>query len=155
MNRMLVQNKRKKVEVKKYVKKFSDQLILQNQNHELKVQKEILRTIYDYTKGKCWRSNKNWLNGRTLDNWYGVVSSLNRVKILKLNWNALRGPIPTIYPQYLEELQLADNELTGKIPSTFPNSLRTLYLNNNKLSGQIPDKFPPRLQSLYLHNNQP
>lgn len=100
-----------------------------------------LIVFYNKTDGANWTQSTNWLTG-SLDTWYGVTMTNNRVDSLKLQGNNIRGVIP---PQlgYVDEatyLSLAENILKDTVPSTFEdfNQLITLELHANELN-EIPD----------------
>ena len=119
-----------------------------------------LEALYDATGGPNWTDNTNWKTSAPLDEWYGVTTDANgRVTTLRLDGNALSGPIPAELGNLanLRELGLPSNELTGSIPVEFGRltSLTWLGLWNNALTGPIPEALGRlvNLRALWLYGN--
>ena len=79
----------------------------------------------------------------------------NKLEILDLNFNSIKGTIPAEYGTELTNLQslnLASNELTGRLPSTLVNlvNLESIWLSGNKLRGTISDKILERWTNLVV-----
>lgn len=82
-----------------------------------------LVALYNTTDGPNWSVNTNWLQtGTTINQWYGVTVSGNRVVKLNLNNINLVGTLPAALGQLpLTHLYVQDNHLSGGIPA-FPNA---------------------------------
>ncbi len=85
------------------------------------------------------------------------LSTLTKLKLLRLELNQLSGSIPDLSTlTKLDTLSLTNNQLSGAIPdlSALPD-LTLLFLNRNQLSGAIPDLSAlTKLQYIVLSNNQ-
>ena len=119
-----------------------------------------LEALYDVTGGPGWIENTNWRTSAPLGDWHGVSTDDDgRVRRLRLDSNALTGPLPGELGELtrLETLNLADNELSGPIPAGLGRltQLRRLFLNGNALTGPIPAELGrlTRLRNLYLGRN--
>ncbi len=118
-----------------------------------------LADVYYGTNGPGWNHNDGWLAG-TVDTWYGVTVSGDRVTSLDLNRNNLVGNIPATIGNLdaLVRIDFWTNHLSGSIPPEIGNltNLTRLYLNNNELSGNIPVEIGQlgQLTLLYLNGNQ-
>ena len=97
--------------------------------------------LYNSTNGDGWTNNTNWLSG-SIDTWYGVTVSGDRVTWLNLPNNQLVGSIPSSIGNLtgLTYLYLNNNQLTGSIPALIGNltNLFAVYLRNNHLNGFDP-----------------
>ena len=120
-----------------------------------------LVALYNATGGPGWIARTNWLSGRPLDEWFGVITdSAGRVAELVLWDNQLTGPIPAELGDLtnLRVLYLGFNELTGPIPAELGNltNLNELYLSGNQLTGPIPAELGnlTNLSNLDLGGNQ-
>ena len=120
-----------------------------------------LVALYNSTNGPNWQDKTNWLSGRPIGEWKGVLTnSLGRVYDLTLAWNRLSGTIPAELGNlaFLSSLYLYNNHLSGQIPSEIGDLSNLIYveLNYNRLSGQIPSELGnlTKLERLYLHRNQ-
>lgn len=99
--------------------------------------------------------NKIGLNGTLLQD---LFSRLDKLQILSLSQNKLRGTIPPLsQATSLSNLLLDGNELSGPIPNSLAQltNLEVVNLRNNYLSGNLPDS--PNFISLTFfdvsHNN--
>lgn len=124
-------------------------------------EREALVALYEATDGPNWIENANWLTGKPLGEWYGVlVDDVGRVKILSLSDNQLTGTVPPELGNLasLAYLSLHNNELTGTIPPELGNlaSLATLYLSANELTGAVPPELGnlASLATLTLKHNK-
>mmetsp|Transcript_32446 Transcript_32446/g.36919 ORF Transcript_32446/g.36919 Transcript_32446/m.36919 type:complete len:505 (+) Transcript_32446:42-1556(+) len=88
-----------------------------------------------------WNNDKNWMSGRNVCDWYGVVCDNNNIIIgLNLSQNNLRGTIPSelvILGGSLRVLDLGNNQLHGTIPPNLSSAmiqLDLLFLENNQLN---------------------
>ena len=115
--------------------------------------------LYNSTDGDNWTNNTNWKSG-TIDTWYGVTVSGDRVTGLDIPNNNLAGSIPSSIGNLtnLTNLNLCVNDLTGTIPSSIENltSLESLDLAGNDLTGSIPSEVGSLTSLTYLdlENNQ-
>ncbi len=107
-----------------------------------------LAALYEATDGPNWTDNENWLTDAPLGEWFGVTVGNHdgRITSLRLNGNALSGPIPPELGDLasLEGLYLyGENALSGPIPPELGDlaSLEELFLSENNLSGPIPPEF--------------
>ncbi|SNS48843.1 Repeat domain-containing protein [Ekhidna lutea] len=96
-----------------------------------------LVALYDETNGPGWINSAGWTDSVSLDNWYGVSMSGNRVTKLDLSSNNLFGQIPGEIgnADALDTLNLSANSLRDSIPNeiTNVNSLISLQLQGNEL----------------------
>ncbi len=120
-----------------------------------------LTELYNSTNGDNWTRNDNWLDENvSLDEWYGVVVSDERVIIVDLSENNLTGVLPSEleYLTHLEKLGLNNNHIGGTIPPEVGNmdNLERLYLNGNEFDGSIPPEISnlENLERIYLNDNQ-
>jgi Leucine-rich repeat (LRR) protein len=115
--------------------------------------------LYDSTDGDNWTNNTNWKSD-TIDTWYGVTVSDNRVTQLDLHSDNLSGTIPSSIGDLtnLTYLDLENNQLSGSIPSSIGNlpNLLTLDFNENNLTGSIPSSIGDlsELRNLFLEDNE-
>ncbi len=128
-----------------------------------------LKALYTGTDGANWIDKTGWKdwdfttntppNAEVAAGWKGVTVVGNRVKVLDLADNGLKGAIPVGVGNLtgLEQLYLNSNKLTGAIPTELGNltNLKELYLCNNDLSSQIPTQLSnlTNLTTLDLANN--
>ncbi len=120
-----------------------------------------LAVLYGGTGGPNWTTRTNWLSEAPLDEWYGVTTDADgRVTTLSLEYNNMRGPLPSELGRMdrLEQLNLHGNGLTGNIPPEIGQLDKLILLNisNNLLDGSIsPDLGQlDALTSLRLDFNQ-
>ena len=117
-----------------------------------------LIALYNSTDGDNWYNS--WNLDESINTWFGVTVSRNRVIRIQLNFNQLDGSIPNQLGNLseLRWLRLPNNRLSGPIPSELGNLIRltTLELNSNRLSGSIPSELGnlTLLTGLYLNSNQ-
>ena len=126
-----------------------------------------LMALYLATGGGDWDVSDNWLTGKPLSDWHGVVAdsagrvvelrvaqnnlryrlppelgSLRELRVLHLENNELLREIPRELGKlrHLRELRLSFNDLTGAIPAGLGNlsNLVELHLNDNDISGEVP-----------------
>ncbi len=126
--------------------------------------KDALTALYYRTGGKSWTRSDNWLSDEPLGEWHGVTTDADgRVTALSLRDNNLVGNIPRALGfggnlDKLEVLALDGNSLKGEIPSELGNltGLTRLALNRNDLKGRIPDNLKnlKNLSILGLANNR-
>ncbi|MFZ5517870.1 MAG: leucine-rich repeat domain-containing protein [Candidatus Zhuqueibacterota bacterium] len=118
-----------------------------------------LVALYDSTKGANWTNKTNWLSG-SVDTWYGIVVSENRVVAITLDQNNLTGHLPPAlgYLTQLDYFSVYGNQLTGAIPRELGNltKLISLRLEMNQLTGEIPSEIGNlvNLQEFSLYDNQ-
>ena len=120
-----------------------------------------LASLYSATDGDNWVKNTNWLSGRPLGKWHGIVTDdAGRVTEIRLPQNLLIGELPPEISELTEltHLDLRRNELIGEIPDDLDDlvNLDSLNLAHNLLSGEIPSELGnlPNLESLSLESNQ-
>ena len=119
-----------------------------------------LVALYEATDGLHWTRSDNWLTDAPLGGWRGVsVDGFGRVTDLRLDRNALSGPIPAELGNLasLRVLSLGYNTFSGPIPPELGNLARLewLLLTSNDLSGPIPPELGnlARLEALGLARN--
>ena len=130
-----------------------------------------LVALYHATGGPGWRHDTNWLEDKSLKDWYGVeVNGDGRVTDLRLGgWdeslqehvgNGLTGSLPPELGtlSHLRWLEIGGNSgLTGPIPAALGNLTRLVDLNlqANRLTGSIPAALGrlPDLERLLLGSN--
>ena len=119
-----------------------------------------LEALYDATGGARWTNSRNWKTQAPLGDWHGVsTDAAGRVRRLRLDRNALTGPIPGALGDLarLEELSLWENRLTESIPTALGRltNLEWLNLDRNDLTGSIPTELGRlvKLRGLYLQGN--
>lgn len=101
-----------------------------------------LTALFAATDGADWTATEGWGTSTDPCGWFGVICNGDGVAELKLDFNGLRGEIPTNIGGLvnLQRLDLGFNNLTGTIPSEIGDlvSLDTLYLDHNDLTGELP-----------------
>ena len=128
-------------------------------DNDADAERAALVAIYDATDGDNWTENMNWKSQEPVGDWYGVTVENGVVTGLDLEFNNLRGVLPSEIGDLtsLEELRLNGNNLTGAIPSAIGNltSLQGLSLSANSLSGAIPSAIGnlTNLRQLFLSSN--
>ena len=116
--------------------------------------------LYQSTNGKDWSTNNNWLTAKPVSSWYGVTVSGNRVRGLLLDFNNLKGALPSSIGNLtaITSLSASFNEISGAIPDSIGalSSLEDLDMEYNKLSGSIPASFTnlTALELVSLNNNR-
>jgi hypothetical protein len=145
---------------------------------------DALVSFYNSTGGPNWMFKRGWLETKQPCDWYGVKCGAGRVTAITMNYNELRGSLPSemgnlaklqtlsLYFNHLSEplppelgnlsdlemLILHSNKLSGHIPPELGNlsSLRKLDLESNSLSGRIPPELGnlTNLETLNLNNNE-
>ena len=71
-----------------------------------------LIALYNATGGPSWTTNTNWLQSRTVNDWFGITVSGGHVTEISLNNNKLNGSMGTVLTPlggYLTTLDLSDN----------------------------------------------
>ncbi|MAE82065.1 MAG: hypothetical protein CMB80_04970, partial [Flammeovirgaceae bacterium] len=115
-----------------------------------------LHKVYEGLVGSGWTNNTNWLT-TSIDQWYGVSITSNRVSALDLSSNNLVGQVPAEigYLSNLETLDLSGNVLSDSFPDETVDLtiLSALYLNDNQLN-HLPDLSSiDSLQTVVVDNN--
>jgi Leucine-rich repeat (LRR) protein len=116
--------------------------------------------LYNSTDGPNWVNNTNWLTEKPVSDWYGIYLTGNRVTIIYITSNGLKGTLPSSLGNLtnLYWLSLIANQLSGSIPPQLGNltDLIYVYLGNNQLSGSIPSELGKlvNLNELRLEYNQ-
>ena len=105
--------------------------------------RDVLRILYDRTRGNAWADGTNWVGDEPLADWAGVETDEDgRVVGLSLTGNNLRGMIHPSIGQLdrLVTLDLSRNWISGSIPAELGDlsRLRDLVLSVNGLSGLLP-----------------
>jgi hypothetical protein len=106
-----------------------------------------LAVIYLQTGGADWNNSTNWLSGKSICVWYGVLCG------------DPGHPSDHFLAEKVRELDLEGNNLVGQLPESIAmlRELRVLWLSSNSLSGQVPDEALgslPVLLVLYMDHNQ-
>ncbi len=123
---------------------------------------EALVALYDSTSGAGWYNKWNVsVNNLHEGSWYGISIENGHITGIDLNYNALKGSIPSKIKDLtsLKELNLSSNSnLTGSISTSVGNltNLEVLKLNNCSLTGNIPATLGnlSKLQTLHLQSNK-
>ena len=116
-----------------------------------------LIALYEALDGPDWRRNGRWFEGPAWS-WEGVNIENNRVVLLDLRHNRVKGAIPSAIGQLtgLRHFSLDDNDIT-EIPPEIGrlNNLKSLGLQNNEI-GEIPPEIGnlDSLTGLWLMRNQ-
>lgn len=84
--------------------------------------------------------------------------NLNKLQSIRFQYNHLTGEIPSQLfsaSPYLYSIYIGYNDLTGPLPLMYTNNIETLNLGPNKLSGAIPSSLVtmPKLKALILLGN--
>ncbi len=81
-----------------------------------------LRKIYEYSDGKNWKNNTNWLSNKDVSTWYGITVENGHVKSLLLPNNNLKNTgqlsLSISFLKNLTVIDLSYNILTQKSLST-------------------------------------
>ena len=112
-----------------------------------------LVALYNSTNGSGWANKTNWLSG-SVDTWYGVTITGNRVTNLSITNNNMVGSLPSELGDLtaIIGLFLSDNEISGTIPASLSNlkEMWTLRLSHNNLTGTIPTSLESLEKLRYL-----
>jgi hypothetical protein len=141
---------------------IASQLTDSMSNHSVH-QRYGLSLLYFATQGYSWTSHDNWLSDDGLCDWNHIDCSIDPITHdeyvigIKLANNNLHGSIPSLFLEYLPNLQVLDlshNNLEGTIPSNV-HALTKLILNNNNLTGLLPSSliYSTSMETLSLHSN--
>jgi hypothetical protein len=106
-----------------------------------------LAVIYLQTGGADWNNSTDWLSGKSICVWYGVLCG------------DPGHPSDHFLAEKVRELDLEENNLVGEVPESIAmlREMRVLWLSNNSLSGEVPDEALgslPVLLILYMDHNQ-
>lgn len=117
--------------------------------------KAALTAIFHATGGTGWTNKYHWLSQTvTVDQWFGVTVTNDRVTKLELYGNNLTGSIPAEIGNLtaLELLDFNGNNLIGNIPAELENLtvLNALHLGGNQLSGAVPNNLLKLVNLSYL-----
>ncbi|CBN74819.1 Hypothetical leucine rich repeat protein [Ectocarpus siliculosus] len=120
----------------------TDRAVLMAVYHETNGPPEKKARPWAAAKG-AWQKRKGWGKSSPLGNWDRVtVDRLGRVTTLELQFNNLKGPIPSALGGLtaLQTLHVHNNQLSGVIPPELGwlTALTDLELQTNKLTGPIP-----------------
>jgi hypothetical protein len=97
-------------------------------------------------------------NGKLPVTW-GALPGMEDLRILFMNSNTLKGPLPPSWGglRELQYMRLYDNQLTGPLPAEWSGLTKAweLYLMRNNLEGPLPASWGglSTLQQLLLHGN--
>jgi hypothetical protein len=98
--------------------------------------------LYKTMDGANWLHKDFWLTKAPLDSWYGITVENGRVTVIYLDYDSLKGTIPSSIGKLgmLQYLRLNFNNITGTIPSEIGKltNLTELFLYDNYLTGSIP-----------------
>jgi len=129
-------------------------------NAQVNVQDSLaLVDLYNSTDGPHWFRNQNWKSG-PVSTWAGIEVTNNRVTLIQMGKNNLRGNIPSTIGNLsnLQRMDLNTNQLNGSIPPSIGNlkSLIYFYLLSNQLSSSIPRSIGDliNLQGFDLSDNE-
>ncbi|MCB0278035.1 MAG: hypothetical protein KDD94_00930, partial [Calditrichaeota bacterium] len=116
-----------------------------------------LISIYNNANGANW--TKGWFDYRSIDTWFGVTMTGDRVTGLALPANNLDGTLPAEIGDLNEliVLDLRSNQLSGEIPAEIANltKLITINLSDNNLTGSLPGQIGNliNIENVYLNTN--
>src|SRR6266542_3924961 len=129
-------------------------------NAQVNVQDSLaLVDLYNSTDGPHWFRNQNWKSG-PVSTWAGIEVTNNRVTLIQMRKNNLRGNIPSTIGNLsnLQRMDLNTNQLNGSIPPSIGNlkSLIYFYFLSNQLSSSIPRSIGDliNLQGFDLSDNE-
>lgn len=126
----------------------------------LQRERAALVAFYEGTHGPEWVDQRGWLSDAPVCEWYGVSCEGGRVVSLTMNWNSLRGELPTALAQLsqLRTLVLYYNQLSGPLPPELSElqHLDTVILHHNRFEGELPEAYGNlgNLRILDLEGNQ-
>ena len=118
------------------------------------IDRAALIDFYKATDGDNWTNNENWCSDKPLDEWFGVSTYKDGMKINRVTsldfYNIetpfnLRGKIPDSFGNLtaLENLELYFTQLSGQLPKSIGNltSLKKLVIQteNGQFTGSIPE----------------
>lgn len=115
--------------------------------------------LYNSTDGAHWTNHSGWLQGPVIS-WYGVSLSNGRVFALYLDYNNLKGTMPSSLGNIsaMYSFQMGGNQLTGTLPSSIGKltNLNGFSLYDNQLTGTLPASFSnlKQLTTIFMWNNQ-
>lgn len=111
----------------------------------LQRERATLVAFYEGTQGQEWVDQRGWLSDAPVCEWYGVGCQGGRVVSLTMNWNNLRGELPTALAQLsqLHTLVLYYNQLSGPLPPELAElqHLETVILHHNRFEGELPEAY--------------
>lgn len=121
----------------------------------------ILSAFYSATSGPIWKKADGWLTEKSVCKWHGVTCNKKngRVEALRLRFNNLTGPLPSIVGELdeLKTLDLDGNQLYGELPPELNNlkKLTGLNLGKNSFSGRVPNLDRLRkLRGFWVNDNE-
>ena len=116
---------------------------------------EVLNSFYEVAGGSGWTSSSGWLDGPTLDEWYGVtVDSVGRVVALDLSANGLVGRLPPGLARlrHLRELRVGGNALSGRFQLDLARlPLRVFHYSDTQLCAPADPGFQAWLGGIASH----
>lgn len=112
-------------------------------DEEKAAERSALIELAKLTQSTGWVKNRNWLTPMSICDWELVgCDAEGYVKILALDFNNLRGPLPEALGNLtrLEDLDLEHNSLVGNLPASLSrlDSLSQLGLGGNHFDGAFP-----------------
>ena len=118
------------------------------------IERTVLTTLYDATRGEDWKTSDGWLGDGALDQWQRVTTDEDgRVTDLDLSANQLNGEIPAELGNLsrLKLLYISDNNLTGVLPQSLTgiSGLVSFHFHNNPgLCAPIDEAFQTWLRGI-------
>jgi hypothetical protein len=113
--------------------------------------------LYNSTNGAHWLHP--WNLSEPISKWTGVSVSVDRVDVISLSSDSLKGTIPSSIGNLigLYYLNMANNQLSGPLPEmSIGMTIQRINLESNQLTGNVPVSWAhlPNMDELLLGYNQ-